>query len=350
MVRNITALLLAVKLTSAALAFQGHTAADAEELYLRELEAIDRRFPKDAQLQEASGHVRDAAATTLPSLPDGYGDEVAEAIADQLRRHVSGLEQYATRQYKTTFLAVRFVELAENIRLLEFRPVADSSEKREEARQQYDRLIDFASSQLNESSTEIEGKISELIGQTITNALAGPRDDVFAIGYGNPLSRDSFEEVRTIISKAITEGIELSKTVRPSDPASNYMDAASRIAMGSREKLETAISSQNDISPQDSTDEMIAALGRTKKLKDSLLKRLRQAEELELAAIVDRSNETPQPAPAVVGSSSNYGGPPVNDVAEDQSIISRRSLVISANVLLICVIIVIMLVRSARTT
>ena len=250
------------------------------------IEEIAKSALANANVSSALNVLRNEIGKTRSALPPGFSEEFGHSIVFRLNKIQRSVSNNVSKEYRSALTAKRILELAEQVTTLPYRRLPQDPQERRKAQQECAAVLDRVEKAVSEKAKDVgEESQAVVIRDAFRQVLTDAQHDIFQSGYGRPLSPEESLELNRIIDEVLANVTKLPKPPHLRE-AARVANQARQAARGFFLKREAGLAKVSALR------EHLAAWHRdTATLQQIVDYELRQADELEIAAVIDRARQ-----------------------------------------------------------
>ena len=244
----------------------------------------------DQNVSNALKVLRTQINKTRSKLPDALTNEFDRGVVVRLKEIQQGVSNHILAEYKRAMIANRLLELSEHVLTLPFRQIPADSQARKEAREAYAAALERFETSAPVKTLYLDEVSMGIVRKALRPVLTSVQEDLFAPGYGRPLSQMEKAELNRIVDGVLESAAALSRT-----SPQGLRDVANLAKKGTRAVLDFLRERE---AGSRSNPELIGALSKWRRENAPLAKAIDQnvetASQAEIIAVIERTHEQGQ--------------------------------------------------------
>lgn len=241
----------------------------------------------DQNVSNALKVLRTQMNETRSELPDALTNEFERGVVFRLKEIQQGVSNNILAEYKRAMIANRILELSEHVLTLPFRQIPADSQARKEAGEAYAAALERFETLAPARTLSLDEVSMGIVSKALRPVLTSVQEDLFAPGYGRPLSEAEKAELNRIVDGVLESAAELSRT-----SGQGLRDAANVAKKGTRAVFDFLREREAGCR---SNPELVAALWKWSRENAPLAKAIDQnlesASQAEIKAVIERARD-----------------------------------------------------------
>jgi hypothetical protein len=311
---------------------------------------VQKQYAASDVIQKALLQLNVDIGAVYPKIPVDLREEFNVALEKRLDALLSSVGGYNSDDYRVIVLASGLLDLGNNVRELQYRSIGQTADQRHKATDQYTDLLAYGNGRLGQEKDLLDETVHDLFQQCFTSAFSGAQTDLFAHGFGEPLSDEQYSNAISLIDAAIDEAVEFSSVHGGKGLPPARLREIARAASITNDKLLEVVRQHSaealvNAEAASALEARSIAIGSLQAVIDeqrlkSEQKEVRaivQASEQRAKAFVDQANSGTLPPQG----SSAFGAESAPPVAQDKSYSPTRFILVAINVAILVVLLVV---------